>query len=111
MKPNLDKTIRSGSPEFTYVTAAATLTPQQLNVLATIPASGSFNITLPPPPDVAGQIICVEVIADSGGTSVVVIDDDKTSDPYTSTAITAADGYCVLYCNGYRYIELAFSAT
>jgi hypothetical protein len=95
------------------VTAAATLGVNDQVVMATLPTDGTYAITLPNVVDAAGRIYTIEATAqaDASPGTVTVQDSDETPDPYTSSAITAVDGYCVVYSNGRQWFQLAFSAT
>jgi hypothetical protein len=94
------------------INAAETIGPNDRVNLITLPADSTYAVTLPKASEASG-IYTFEVVAQADGSpgTVTVQDQDETADPYTSTAMTAIDGYLVLMCNGRSWFELAFSAT
>lgn len=91
------------------VIAAISLGVMDQLVHATIPASGTYVITLPPVMAAIGKVYHVRVTATAGGTSVTV--EGKGAVNYVSTAITAVTGFVTVMSVGEMYVEIDFSAT
>jgi len=90
-----------GAAQPTLVTSAVTLKPHERLVWVTLPASGTYTITLPPAASVPiGQLFFVRVKVDNTGGAVV---SDGT---YTSTTMTALGDFVVLTSDGDAWLEL-----
>lgn len=100
---------QNGDIDVYQFTATGTLAVYQTRVKVTAGAA-DLVLTLPNVTEARGRIYTIELVATGGG-GVTVQDQDETTDPYTSTKITGADGYCVVYSDGTRWYELAHSAT
>lgn len=97
------------SPNVKVVIATSELEAHEQLVLATIPASGSITITLPPPGANVGKVYHIRCDVDAGGTSVIVA--DTRGAVAFSKAITATTGYVTAMSTGDMYVSLDFSAT
>ncbi len=97
------------SPDVKVVLATSTLADNDTRVLATIPASGSITITLPPPGANVGKVYHIRCDVDAGGTSVIVVHAESAVD--LSFTITATTGFVTVMSVGDMYITLDSSAT
>lgn len=87
--------------EILYCTAAVTVKPWQRHVEATPPAANSYNVTLPNPQEVPGEIFYVRSNGNDTGTIVV------KADGATIATLTADGDYTACFSTGWKWVELA----
>lgn len=90
------------------VTSATTLTPSELNVQATAPASGSYAITLPPAVLWAGRVAVIRCTGTAGTGEISIA--SSTGDARALSVgdnMTVAGDYVVLFSTGDFVIVLS----
>ncbi len=89
------------------VTAAETLNPEDVNVEATLPAAGTYAITLPKAELMPGSVIKIKVTVDGAGDSVTIAPQSSDQHAYGGATLTAVKDYAYLESTGEGWIELA----
>lgn len=93
------------------VTEAAVMTENDRTVLVTLPADGSYNLTLPNVSKARGvYTIRADAEVDAVPGTVVVQDADEGGIPYAGTMKDTGD-YIVLFCDGLTWLPLAEDLT